>query len=111
MVDSGRSPSGRATHEPGLASRPGHSVSVPNAMLALICEDAAELLESGLRPDWVRAEMVAVRGSGLFKPKAVIGALKAIATEARRAETPKSGSVHEGAGLKGIAQKDQSDDS
>lgn len=27
----GRSPSGRATHEPGLATRPGHSVSVPNA--------------------------------------------------------------------------------
>lgn len=29
---------------------------------------------------------------------------KAIATEARRAETPKSGSVHEGAGPEGIAQ-------
>lgn len=27
----GRAPSGRATHEPGLASRPGHAVSVPNA--------------------------------------------------------------------------------
>jgi tRNA(Leu) C34 or U34 (ribose-2'-O)-methylase TrmL len=31
----GRSPSGRATHEPGLASRPGHSVSVPNAAILL----------------------------------------------------------------------------
>jgi hypothetical protein len=30
----------------------------------------------------------------------------AIATEARRAETPKSGSVHKGAGLQGIAQKE-----
>lgn len=29
--DIGRSPAGRATHEPGLASRPSHSVSVPNA--------------------------------------------------------------------------------
>ena len=33
VIDSGRSPAGRATHEPGLASRPGHSVSVPNATL------------------------------------------------------------------------------
>lgn len=34
-TDVGRSPSGRATHEPGLATRPGHSVSVPNAELLL----------------------------------------------------------------------------
>ena len=39
----GRSPSGRATHEPGLASRPGHSVSVPNAV--------AEALRAPLSPE------------------------------------------------------------
>ncbi len=33
----GHCPSGRATHEPGLASRPGHSVSVPNAAPSLEC--------------------------------------------------------------------------
>lgn len=31
-VEVGRSPTGRATHEPGLASRPGHPVGVPNAI-------------------------------------------------------------------------------
>jgi hypothetical protein len=40
-ADNGRSPSGRATHEPGLASRPGHSVSVPNAEWQHVLEDGS----------------------------------------------------------------------
>jgi hypothetical protein len=31
----------RATHEPGLASRPGHSVSVPNAEWQHVLEDGS----------------------------------------------------------------------
>jgi hypothetical protein len=49
--------------------------------------------------------VVATDGMEALRPQrqAVLDALEAIATEARRAGTVKQGPVHEGAGLKGIA--------
>jgi hypothetical protein len=155
-AQSGRCPSGRATHEPGLASRPGHSVSVPNAVepdVARLVIVAREIAFGGLfdacdddqraaikeldeaseafasRVPWedeprhtqneidqLRLENGALRhyaqscdeeikawreGRGpehLAEMRALDEALEAIATEARRAETENTGSVHEGAG-------------
>lgn len=58
---------------------------------------------TGAYPHWAgtwEAEQFANINEGIAE------ILNAIATEARRAETPESGSVHEGAGRNGIAQED-----
>lgn len=46
-TDTGSCPSGRATHEPGLASRPGHSVGVPNARTEQALRDKFRFLLVG----------------------------------------------------------------
>lgn len=52
--------------------------------------------------DAAYAQLIELRYAVQFEPERA----KAIATEARRAETPQSGSVHEGADPKGIAHKE-----
>ena len=96
------SPSG--SREPGLASRPGPAGFDPSrmAMCRLIGVDfeAAEITLRGLV---MRLPPLAA-GNYVIMPQDEWLRLSAIATEARRAETQNSGSVHEGAGRNGIAQ-------
>ena len=79
---------------------------VGDADQALVASDGAASVSTLPGVDPSRDALVAAVQKRDTLKAAVDRCVRAIATEARRAETG-TGSVHEGAGLKGIAQPEQ----